>query len=302
MKTTETDLSVVIVTYDNRDLILACLRRLAVAVKEYSHDVVIVDNASTDGTDRLLQRKTLELELMFDSLRLSFNKINTGYTAGVNQGLAYTSGAFVLLLNPDVLMQPDTLHPLYEFLTDHPKAGVVAPQLRYPDHSIQASCRRFPRRRDVFYSIFGLGIFFSHPEFNAWKMGEFDHTQSRPVDQPQGAFMLMRRQVLNEVGPLDERFVMFFSDVEWCARVKRAGWHIWFIPRAVAIHVRGASIRTRRLSMIVSSHRAFVRYFIMQDTTLSDRFGTILVLLTLLILTLPRLMAARLSGTSRKVS
>jgi hypothetical protein len=303
MKTSKTDLSVVIVTYNNRDLILTCLRRLARALEPHPHEVIVIDNASTDGTGSLLQEKTPELNSMFDTLRVMYNKNNSGYTAGVNQGLAHTSAAFVLLLNPDVLLQPDTLHPLLEFLQHHPETGVVAPQLRYPDQSIQPSCRRFPRKRDVLYSIFGLGIFFSHPEFNAWKMDDFDHTNARPVDQPQGAFILTRRQVLNQIGPLDERFVMFFSDVEWCARVKRAGWHIWFLPRAVAIHVKGASIRTRRLSMIVSSHRSFVQYFTMQDTTLSDRFGTILVLLALLILTLPRLMmAGRLGVSSGKSS
>lgn len=144
--------------------------------------------------------------------------------------------------------------------SDH-QTGVVAPQLRNPDGSLQPSCRRFPRRRDVTYECLGLNLLFPKSRlFNSWKMGDFDHLSQRRVEQPQGAFLLTTREVMNSVGLWDETYPMFFSDVEWCHRVKNAGLDIIFEPGARVMHQKGVSIYKRRAAMIWTSHISFYRY------------------------------------------
>lgn len=257
------DLSVVIVTFESRSDVLGCLSSLAADLGPANTEVVVVDNGSADDTVELVREwggkgdKPANL-----ALRLIANRENRGYTRAMNRALEASRGDKVLFLNPDTRIQPGALQRLSAALDQHPQVGVVAPQLLNPDGSVQPSCRRFPRRRDLVYEILGLSrLFPSSPVFNHWKMVDFDHARMREVDQPQGACLMTRRQVLERSGPLDERFPMFFSDVDWCRRVKEAGWKIVFLPEAKVVHRKGASVYRTRAAMIWSSHRSFYDYW-----------------------------------------
>ncbi|RMF58121.1 MAG: glycosyltransferase family 2 protein, partial [Calditrichaeota bacterium] len=185
-----------------------------------------------------------------------------GFTRALNQGLARSRGEYILVLNPDTVLQPGCLTVLLGVLAERERVGVVAPQLLNPDGTVQPSCRRFPRYRDVLFEASGLSRAFSGSRvFNGWKMGDFDHTTGRGVDQPQGACLLFHRSVLTKVGLWDEGFPMFFSDVDWCRRVKHQGYEIWFEPTARVVHLQGRSIFQHRPRMIWSSHCSFYRYF-----------------------------------------
>ena len=281
------ELSVVIVTYNNASCIIDCLYSLHQA-SSLPIQVVLVDNASTDKTLSILKAKQNEWGDFFSDFHIIANNRNLGYTKGVNQGLRWVCGRFVLLLNPDVLITGN-MNLLLEMLRND--IGIVAPQLRYPDGTIQPSCRRFPRRRDVFLECLGFSIVFSSNAFlNYWKMPDFDHLTEYENCQPQGAFLLTRKVVLEQVGLLDERFPMFFSDVDWCQRVIKAGYTVKFTPRTYMIHFKGKSIFQRRLEMIISSHRSFVQYFKKQQSTRLQKIGTEMVYLFLLVGTLPRLL------------
>jgi hypothetical protein len=234
-----------------------------------------------DGTRSWLIQNKQNIDRKFTQCQIFLNDVNVGFTAAVNQGLNVVNAEYILLLNPDVVVQTNSLAILVEQLKRNTKMGVIAPQLRYLNNQIQSSCRRFPRRRDVVFDLLGFPLFFKR--FDHWKMSDFDHTYSRIVDQPQGAFLLCKFNVYHSVGKLDSRFQMFFSDVDWCLRIKNKGWQIWFCADTFVYHAKGMSIRPNRTRMIVSSHRAFVQYFKKYDVTWVEQFGTKFVHFLLLV-------------------
>lgn len=256
------DLSVVIVTYNNQEDIAACLQALANEAGRVRTQLTLIDNRSQDGTTAIIREKVRDLCNEFAEFTFIENNANMGFTRALNQGLARARGRFVLILNPDTEIQAGCLQKLFPVLASEQRIGALAPQLLNEDGTVQPSCRRFPRRRDIFYEMICLSrLLKSSAEFNSWKMGDFDHRHARRVDQPQGAFLLTREDVLQTVGLWDEQFPMFFSDVDWCRRVYARGYEIYFKPEAKVIHKQGVSIFQRRPQMIWSSHRSFYRYF-----------------------------------------
>lgn len=253
------EFSVVIVTYNNAPEIGRCLSALHEAGDPWRLQVVVVDNHSTDATLNVIRRSIAAHAWQVEVVE---NPGNRGFTAALNQGLRRCQGAFILVLNPDTEVERDSLAILKGALTADPRVGVVAPQLLFPDGRLQPSCRRFPRHRDVIFELLGLArLFPGSPLFSGWKMGDFAHQTPRYVDQPQGACLLFGREVLEAVGYWDEDFPMFFSDVDWCRRVKAEGWEILFAPAARVVHHKGCSVMQQRVHMIWSSHRSFYRYF-----------------------------------------
>lgn len=288
-------ISVIVVTFNNLHTILPCLSSLQSALQLYYSQVFVVDNASSDGTVPLLREKQDYFANHFAEFYLQINDVNLGFTRAVNQGLTRATGDYILLLNPDVILQNETIRELLTCFVQDNKVGVVAPQLRFSDETIQPSCRTFPRKRDMFFELSGLAkLFPQSPFFNHWRMPDFDHRQTKNVEQPQGAFLLARQEVLKQVGLLDDRFPMFFSDVDWCRRIIAKGWHIRFCPNTFVYHLRGHSVFQRRGEMIVSSHRSFIAYFKKFDRTFTDEIGTLFIALLLHIILLPRILLSRL--------
>lgn len=256
------DLSVAIVTYNSADHIAACLTSLVADVRDLRTQFALVDNASSDSTVEVVEKVADAQADGRHSFSIRKNGENVGFTRALNQALECCHGDFVLVLNPDTEIVSPCLPVLLQALRQDESIGVAAPQLRNPNGSIQKSCRRFPRRRDVLLELSALsGLFPGSPRFNRWKMGGFEHRARAFVEQPQGAFLLFRRKLLQKTGPWDERFPMFFSDVDWCLRVRRLGYRILFEPAARALHHKGASIYRERARMIKSSHRSFYNYF-----------------------------------------
>jgi GT2 family glycosyltransferase len=281
------DVAVVMVTFNSGDDVSEALPSLQQSLAGLASRIIIVDNASADGTREYLQQWCCQS----DSHVYIQNESNRGYTAAINQGLRHTdSSRMVLLLNPDVLIPDPAIRILVDCLQANDHIGVVAPQLRFMDGTIQPSCRRFPRRHDVFLEPVSVKPLQRLLRYKDWKMSEFDHTFSRPVDQPQGAFLLAKRQVLDQVGVLDERFYMFFSDVDWCYRIQQAGWQIYFCCDTLVYHKKGSSIRRSRPAMLVTSHRSFADYFAKHADGFLAKFGTKIVTLWLLVMLGPRLL------------
>ncbi len=253
------DISAIIVTYNNASHIKPCLQSFLSASKDLSAQIVIVDNHSTDQTRPIL----MQFESMpHCHLELVLNDRNIFFTKALNLGLTRARGEAVLVLNPDTELQGGALRKMLDIVARDKQVGVVAPQLLNADGTVQQSCRRFPRRRDVLSEIAGLSrLFPGSDRFNRWKMGDFDHLSQKSVEQPQGACLLFRRSALAEIGYWDERFEMFFSDVDWCKRVKSAGLNILFEPCAQVLHHKGASVRQARARMIWTSHRSFYHFF-----------------------------------------
>lgn len=252
--------SIVIVTFNNAPHIVPCLQSLVREFESFDHEVILIDNHSSDDT--INQVKPF-IKNVSNSHAWTFikNSVNVGFTKALNQGLKKCKGRYILVLNPDTRVTPGSIKILLGILEQDSSVGVVAPQLIYPDGKVQPSCRRFPKHRDIVFEILGLSrLFKTSALFNGWKMGDFDHSARKSVDQPQGACLLFRRKLLEEAGYWDEAFPMFFSDVDWCLRVKQHGWQIVFEPRAKVIHYKGASIYQKRPAMIWNSHISFYRY------------------------------------------
>jgi len=287
------DLSVVIVTWNSRGYLSDCLESIRSQEGDLATEIIVVDNASSDGTPELVRER-------FPHAHLIINSDNLGYTRACNLGLQRASGRLVLILNPDTRLQPGSLGLMIDYLGDHPGVGVLGPQLLNPDGSIQPSCRRFPSYRLMLWEFTGLSrLFPEHPVFGAWRMGDFDHRETRPVDQPMGACLLLRREALDRVGLMDERFEMFFNDVDLCRRLTAAGWKIVFFPLARVVHDAGSHVRRVRYRMILTSHKDCLRYFRKVRRGLLDELDSVLLGLGLLISFVPRVLLSFLRRLPR---
>src|SRR5581483_4421831 len=215
-------LSIIIVSWNTRQLLQACLTKLGAEIKGMDAEVFVIDNASADGSAAMVAEQ-------FPWAKLTANDTNRGFAAANNQALPLTIGKYVLLLNPDTEVYPGSLHTLTKFLDDHPQAGVVAPQLINTDGTIQRSCRAFPTFSGMAFELLGFSkLFPAVKKFREYKMLDWEHDDERLVDQPEGACLMIRREVIEKIGTLDEGYFMLFEEVDWLYRAKQAGWQIWF--------------------------------------------------------------------------
>jgi GT2 family glycosyltransferase len=180
-----------------------------------------------------------------------------------------SSPDYVLLLNPDTVVHAGAIETLVAFLDQHPRVGVASPRLLNPDGTIQAAAFRFPTLSMTLLDLFPPGEVLPGRLYGSWWHGRYPQEQAQPtsppspfpIDHPLGACMLVRRTVLEEVGLLDEGYFMYSEEVEWCWRVRQAGWAIWQVPQAIVTHVGGASTSQFRHRMFLELHRSRVRFF-----------------------------------------
>lgn len=262
MPVQNTSLSVVTVSWNTRDLLRECLESLKVELEslpQVQSEVFLIDNDSHDGSAAMVESEHPWVHLIA-------NKENFGFAKANNQAFKLAKGEFVLLLNPDTKVLPGAIGTLLEFIQNKPQAGVVAPKLLNTDMSIQRSCRKFPTFANMLYELIGLSKMYkpgteAGAKFREYKMLDWNHDDEREVDQPEGACLLLRQGVIDQVGVLDEGFFMLFEEVDWCYRIKKSGWQIWFTPRAQIIHHYGQSIKQVKAKMILSSHRGLFRFW-----------------------------------------
>jgi len=270
--------SIIIVTFNSEDEIIDCINSIIPQIEEANGELIIVDNNSTDDTVSILKNITNKYVTIY------YNEENLGYTEGNNQGIEYSNGKYVLLLNPDTIVPESAIKQLVSIAKNN-NLSVIAPQLLFPDGRIQKSCRRFPRRRDIIYTMFGLGqIFPNSKEFNHWKMTDFSHTEKQLVDQPASSAILIRKNVLDVINNFDEYFPYFFTDVDLCKRIWDSGNNILFDPSVQIIHIGGASYKRIRTKMIIISHISFYKYFLKHkkgfiNWTLNLLIGGLLILM-----------------------
>jgi len=259
-------LTIALVTWNSEDDIAECLSSLFHAISkvpEVKLETVIIDNASTDNTIRVIENflRVTEQNIVF--LR---NEDNLGFTKACNQAIHASTGDYIFILNPDTEILNSSIKLMMNYLDDNDDVGVVAPQLVSKHSEIQFSCRTFPKYRDLFFEMLMLASIFPKSEFfSRWKMRYFDHNSLREVDQPMGAALLLKRKVLESVGGLDERFIMFYNDVDFCKRINDAGFKIIFYPDAKVRHSTGVSIYKDRSAMIKHWNSDCLKYFRKHD-------------------------------------
>ncbi|MFC1513808.1 glycosyltransferase family 2 protein [candidate division KSB1 bacterium] len=252
-------ISCVIVTFNSAEIIEMCIRSILEDINEYTFEIIVIDNASSDDTMNILCELKKSIN---EHLILIENLTNFGYTRAVNQGLVKAGGEYLLLLNPDTRIHKDFFKRSLEFFENNEGYGVLGPQHLDFSGNIKRTCREFPGYFSLLSHISGLSYIFPKSKiFSRWKMGYFDHKGSREVDQPMGACLFMRSTDQKEVGYLDERFRMFFSDVDMCRRFKERKKPAYFCSEIKIDHEEGHSIKKHPVKMIMSSHNAFHRYF-----------------------------------------
>lgn len=256
-------ISVVIVVWNSEDEIAECLRSVFFDKKgnkkEYI-EAIVIDNFSQDNSVKSIQAfKDCYPDL---NIKIILNETNLGFTRGANQGLKIASGEYVMLLNPDTEVADDAIEKLVKFINEKEDNCVVAPQLVFRTKDIQHSCRTFPEYRDLFSELTMLSKLFPKSKlFSRWKMQYFDHNSTRQVDQPMGAALMMPEKILKEVDYLDERFDMFFSDVDLCKKIYDKGYNIFFYHEAQILHRKGTSIYKNRSYMIRLWNNDCIKYF-----------------------------------------
>jgi len=244
---------VLIVTYNSADDVAACLEGVATASSHPPH-VVVVDNSSSDSTVAIIAKS-------FPGVTLIRNADNRYYAAASNEGQQYALRDFVLLLNPDVVLPVSGIDTLVRLLDDHHQHAAVAPMLVGENGRRQASLRELPGLDTLWFDLLGLSYLFPRSRrFGRWRMGYFDGKTERDVEQPMASCLLIRREAIAAIGLFNERFPMFFNDVDWCRRARDARWKILYTPDVVARHKGGSSTRTRKIRMIWMSHFAYFRY------------------------------------------
>jgi hypothetical protein len=248
-------LSIVIVNWNTRDYLLGALRSIFDAPPPFEFEVIVVDNASSDGSAEAVRRE-------FPLVRLTASAENTGYAKGNNIGLEQSAGEFVLLLNPDVVLRPGALERAVAILRRRPEVGALGAKLLNPDGSVQRSVRGFPTPAAVASEAAGLGRLFPRSRrLGAYRMHWFTYDQEAEVDQPMGTFLLIPRRALEDVGLLDERFPIFFNEVDWCWRARKRGWKALFSPEVEVVHYGGGSTRQVSARMAWESRRGLLDYY-----------------------------------------
>ena len=244
------DLSIIIVNYNVRDYLAECLRSLAPACRTLQAETIVVDNASVDGSAGMVRQR-------FPEVHVIANDRNRGFGQAVNQGLAAAAGRAIVMLNPDTLVQADTFTTMLDWLRDHPRCGMAGCMLLNADGSFQLACRRsIPTPWSALAKLSGLSrLFPGSRRWSEYNLTWLDQNRATQVEAISGAFMMVRREIVDSVGPLDERFFMYGEDLDWCLRVRQAGWTVDYVPYTRIIHYKGASTSQTRLT----SRREFYR-------------------------------------------
>ncbi len=246
-------LSIIIVSHNTRELLSECLTSVDREGDSVTSEVVVVDNASSDGTMNLLPAR-------FPRVRFLDAGGNIGFAAANNLGLATANGSMVLFLNPDTILLPGALASAVSRLASDPTIGVLGCRILHPDGRVQPSARALPTLLNLFVESFGLHklLPYGPPWGDPWIT---DDLSEQPVGVVKGAFLLTRRDVLAAVGNFDERFFLYSEEQDWCRRVTEAGLKVWYYPGAAIVHREGSSSPVRRNSARFIIYDSETEYF-----------------------------------------
>ncbi|MBK7256575.1 MAG: glycosyltransferase [Ignavibacteriae bacterium] len=249
------DLSVIIVNYNVRQFLENALTSIGRALEGLTGEIIVVDNASDDGSAAMVRAK-------FPAVRLIESAENLGFARANNLALREARGRHLLLINPDTIVQEDTCRVMVDFLDAHPEVGLAGCKILNPDGSFQLPCRRsFPTPWVAFTKTVGLSSLFPRSRmFGRYNLTYLDPDASYEVDAVSGSFMMLRREVYEKIGGLDEAFFMYGEDLDWCYRVKQAGWSVSYVHTTRIIHFKGESTRRSNLDEVRVFYGAMVLF------------------------------------------
>lgn len=250
------DVSIVIVSYNGRDFLRRCLASVYEHTRDATFEVIVVDNASRDGTPQMVAAEFPQVALVAESE-------NGGFARGANHGIARAAGEAFLLLNPDAELTGNALSPLLAYLRANRDCAIVAPKLVDPDGTLQLSCRAFPNYATALFNRYSLltRLVGRNRFSRRYLMTNFDHSTTADVDWVSGACWLVSRAAYEAIGPLDEAYFWSIEDVDYCQRAHRAGLRVVYFPGVTVLHHIGKSAEGAPARAITARHRGMWRYY-----------------------------------------
>ena len=289
------DLSAIIVNYNNFRVLKECLPSLFRSLKGIDAEVIISDNGSTDGSLEWVRDN-------FPDIRILENGENLGFAEANNRVFAWTQGRYILLLNPDTVVLNGAFGPMMDLLEDNPRVGVVGCKLLNADGSRQISARKFPTLLTYWLRFSGLAHRYPKSRFcGQFNMSHWDGKDARPVDWVSGAALMIRREILTLVGGIDPYFFLTYDEVDWCHRIKNAGYEVWYIPDGEILHLdRQSEPQSNpkpeaRIKYLTVERNSRVHYFVKHH----GLFYALLVEVFHLAMSAALLTKARLLGTNQ---
>lgn len=249
------ELSVIIVSFNVKDYLQQCLDSVRSAVEEIESEIFVVDNNSGDGSAEMVKRE-------FPDIKLIENKFNSGFSAANNQAIKDSYGRFILLLNPDTIVEKDTFLKCTEFMNSHPDAGAVGVRMMNGEGKfLPESKRAFPTIQTAFFKTVGLSYLFPRSSLiNRYYLPQIDLTETSLTEVISGAFMFLRRDALNKSGLLDEDYFMYGEDIDLSYRLVHTGYFNYYFPGAVIVHFKGKSTPKDGYTDIRSFYKAMRIY------------------------------------------
>jgi GT2 family glycosyltransferase len=257
------DLSIIIVNFETFEMTKQTINSVLNQKHPFNYDVYVVDNASQDGSFKEL-KKTFIKESEDGKIIFIQNSENGGFAQANNLALKQTNSDYLLLLNSDTVVVGGCLEKSMEYIQNHPDTGVLGCKVMLPDGTLDKACRRsFPEFSVSFYRMTGLSKLFPKSErFGRYNLTYLDENETYEVDCVMGAFMLLKSSTVDEVGLLDEKFFMYGEDIDWCYRIKNAGWKIIYYSEAEIIHYKGSSnSKKQNKRMIHEFYRAMYLFY-----------------------------------------
>lgn len=248
------DCSIIIVSWNVSALLNDCLQSIAETANGLNLEIIVVDSASSDNTVEMVRDQ-------FPDVKLIAKRENVGFPKGNNIGIEAATGPLIFLLNPDTIVKPHALQRMITYMNDQPEVGLIGSQLRFPDGSIQSSRRRFPTFWTGFFESTWLEPYAPNPLLERYYMLDKRDDEVSKADWVMGASMLTRREVIDACGGMDAAYFMYSEELDWCRRIRDAGWEIIYFPEALVIHYQGKSSEQASTARHINFNRAKLRYY-----------------------------------------
>jgi GT2 family glycosyltransferase len=255
----ELELSIIIVNWNAKKFLKPCIDSIYENTKNINYEIIVVDNASTDKSCEMLKENYSDKENFY----LIENKDNKGFAGANNQAIKVSKGKAMLLLNPDTLINGNVIYNTYKYLIEDLKLGVAGCKVLNPDGTLQLACRRMaPRPKDAFFKLFGVSkLFKKSKNFTRYNLTYVSEEEFLEVDSVSGCYLMIKRECIDKIGLLDETFFMYGEEMDWCIRVKKAGYKVMYCPVGTIIHYKGESSKQLGVKATYEFYRAMIIFY-----------------------------------------
>ncbi|SHH34062.1 glycosyltransferase family 2 protein [Tepidibacter thalassicus] len=255
-------LSIIIVNYKTYKLTKQTINSIIEKDHNFNYEIILVDNASNDGSVDKLERE-FKQKIDDNIIKIVKNEENLGFSKANNIGIKISKGEYILTLNSDTVIVDDCLRKCLEYIKKDNNIGALGCKVLLPNGKIDKSCKRgFPTpQASLFYMLKFDRLFPNNVKFGQYNLTYLNENEINEVDSLVGAFMIVPKKVISEVGMFDEDFFMYGEDIDWCYRIKKAGYKVIYYPKAQIIHYKGSSSRKKRFKTIYEFHRAMYLFY-----------------------------------------